>query len=53
MSDGDKSMDVQLICNQLVVTYNKSIGMNPMCHSSPWDDSFDILALHPVKKCKG
>ena len=36
MSDDDKSMDVKLICNQRVVTYNKLRGMNPMGLSVPW-----------------
>ena len=35
MSDDDKSMDVQLICNQRVVTYNKLRGMNTMGLRSP------------------
>ena len=31
-------MDIQLMCNQLVATYNISQGMNPMGLSDPWDD---------------
>ena len=38
MSDDDKSMDVQLICNQHVMTYNKLQGINPMGLSAPCDD---------------
>ena len=38
MSDVDKSMDVQLICNQHVVTYNKFRGMNLLGLSAPWSD---------------
>ena len=38
MYNDDKSMNVQLICNQLVVTYNKLLGMNPMVIIAPWDD---------------
>ena len=29
MSDGDKSMDVQLLCKQRVKTYNKIQGGHP------------------------
>ena len=36
MSDYDKSMDIQFICNQDVVTYKKCWCMNPMLLSSPW-----------------
>ena len=53
MSDDDKSMDVQLICNQCVVTYNKFCGMNPMGLSAPWGDSLEIISLHPVKNARG
>ena len=53
MSDDDKSMDFQLICNQRVVTSNKLRGMNPMGLSAPWDDSIDIIAFNPVKKIQG
>ena len=38
MSDDDKPMDVQLICNQCVVTDNKLRVMNPMGLSAPWED---------------
>ena len=38
MSDDDKSMDVHLICNQLVVIYNKLLGINPMGLSDPCDN---------------
>ena len=38
MSDDDKSMDVQLICNQHVVIYNKFQGINPISLSDPWVD---------------
>ena len=46
-------MDVQLICNQQVVTYNKFWIMNPIGLSAPCSDYLDIIALHPVKKIKG
>ena len=52
MYDDDKSIDVQLICNQRVVTYNKLIGMNPMVLSAPCDDSLDIIDLNPVKNVR-
>ena len=45
MSDDDKSMDVKLIFNQRVVTYNKLRDMKPMGLSAPWDESLDIIAL--------
>ena len=45
MYDDDKSMDVQLICNQRVVTQNEFLGVNPMGLSSPWDNSLEIIAL--------
>ena len=38
MYNDDKSMNVQLICNQSVVTYNTLLGMNPMVIIAPWDD---------------
>ena len=38
MSDGYKSINFQLICNQRVVTYNKLQGMNPVGLSDPWAD---------------
>ena len=38
MSNDDKSMDIQLICNQRVVTYNNLRCMNPMGLSAPWAD---------------
>ena len=53
MSDDDKSMDVQLICNQHLVTYNKLQCVNLMGLSAPWAKSLEITALDPVKKCKG
>ena len=46
-------MDVQLICYQCVVKYNKLEGMKPMVPIFPWYDSLEIIALHPVKKFKG
>ena len=45
MSDDDKSMDVQLICNQSLVAYDKWQGVNLMGLSTPWSDSLDINAL--------
>ena len=53
MSDDDKSMDIQLICNQHVVTYNELQGINPMGLSSSWYESYDIIALNSVKQFKG
>ena len=35
MSDDDKSMDVQLIFIQCIVTYNKFLGINPIGLSAP------------------
>ena len=52
MSDDDKSMDVQLICNQSVVTYNELWGMNPMGISAPWDESIEIIDFYPVKNAR-
>ena len=52
MSDDDKSMDVQLICNQRVVNYSTLQFMNPIFFSVPWDDSIDIIALYPVKNSR-
>ena len=49
MSDDDKSMDVQLVYNQRVVTYNKLRGMNLIGFSDPWDNSIEIIAFYPVK----
>ena len=49
MSGDDKSMVVQLIYNQGVVTYNKFQCMNLMGLSDPWDDSIEIIDLYPVK----
>ena len=46
MSDDDKSMDVQLICNQLVVIYNKLLGINPMGLSDPWVDYKNKQIIH-------
>ena len=46
-------MYIQFICNQRVVTYNKLQGIKPMVLSAPWANSLDIIALHPVKKCRG
>ena len=46
MSDDDKSINVQLICNQRVVTYNKLQGINPMVISASWYDSLENIALH-------
>ena len=43
-------MNSQLICNQRVVTYNKSWGMIPMGLIDPWDESIEIIAFHPFKK---
>ena len=53
MFDSDKSMYVQLICNQLSVTYNIFQGMNPMGRIAPWADFLDIIALNPVKNARG
>ena len=50
MSDDDKSMGVQLICNQRVVAYNKFLGMNPMVPITPWYNSLEIISLCPVLK---
>ena len=52
MSDDDKAMDVQLVCNQRVVTYNKLRGMNLIGFSDPWDDSIEIIAFYPVKNAR-
>ena len=49
MSDDDKSMDVQFICNQHVLTYNTFWFMNPMVLSVPWADSHEIIALQSVQ----
>ena len=49
MSNDDISMYVQLLSNQRVVTCDKLRGTNPMVISDPWDDSLDIIALHPVR----
>ena len=49
MYDDDKSMDVQLICNQHVVTYNKLRGMKLMGLSDPWTGSADIITFNPEK----
>ena len=38
MPDDDKSMVVQVICNQRVLNYDKLRGMKPMCLSSLWSD---------------
>ena len=46
MSDDDKSMDVQLICNQLVGIYNKLLGINPMGLSDPWVDYKNKQIIH-------
>ena len=35
MSDDDKSLDVQLICNQRLVTYNKYQGLDLNCPYFP------------------
>ena len=53
MSDDDKSMDVQLICNQRLVTYNKLQGVNLMGLSAPWSDYPHITSLDSVKRCNG
>ena len=53
MSDDDKSMDVQLIFDQRLVTYNKLQGVNLMGISAPWDDYPHITFLGPVKRCNG
>ena len=49
MSDDDKSMDVQLIFDQRLVTYNKLHGVNLMGLSAPWADYPHITSLDPVK----
>ena len=46
-------MDVQLICNQRLVTYNKWQGINQMGNIVPWANSLDIIASRPVEKFKG
>ena len=46
-------MDVQLVCNHRVATYNKLLGIKPMGLSDPWDEYIDVFPLHPVKKYKG
>ena len=50
MSDDDKLMDFQFICNQHVVTYNKLQVMNPMLLSAPWADSLDMISVRSVRK---
>ena len=52
MSDDDTSIDVQLICNQRVVTYNKFLGMDPIGLISLWSDCLEIIFFHPVKKSR-
>ena len=52
MSDYDKSMYLQFICNQRVVNCNKFLYVNSMGLSAPWYDFLDIISMHPVKKCK-
>ena len=57
MSDDDKSMDVQVICNQRLVTYNKLQGVNLMGISAPWEDyphitSLDDLLVARNKRCE-
>ena len=49
MYDGDKPMDVKLICNQHVVTYNKFQVMKPMGLSYPWSDYLEIINFHTIK----
>ena len=43
MSDDDKSMDFQLICNQRVFTYNKLQGINQMGIIVPWANLLRVL----------
>ena len=38
MSDDDKSIDLKLIYNQRLVTYNKLQDIKPMVLNDPWDD---------------
>ena len=38
MSDDDKSIDVQLVCNQRLVTHNQFRRMNQMVLAAPWYD---------------
>ena len=52
MSDYNKSMDVQLTCNQRVVNYNKLRVMNPMGFNGHWPNYLEIIDLHTLKKCK-
>ena len=52
MSDDDKSMDVQLICNQNVVTDNKFQGLNSMGLSAPWANSLAIISMYQVKNAR-
>ena len=49
----DKSMYVQVICNQCVATYAKLWGMHPLGLSLIWNDSIEIIAFHLVNKCNG
>ena len=49
MSDDDKSMYVQLICNQPIVTYDKLRRIHPLGLSSPGAYSLEIIDLHVVK----
>ena len=51
MSDDDKSMGVQLICNQRVGTYNNLQGTNPMYISSPWAN-YKTNNYSQIQKCK-
>ena len=53
MSDDNKSTNIQLICNQHVLTYNKLRGLNTMGLSIPWGDDTEVIALHTLKQCKG
>ena len=52
MSDDNKSMDVLLICNQYVVTYNKLLDIKPMGIIAPWAEYLEIISLDPVKKSR-
>ena len=38
MFDDDKTMNVQVICNQPVVVYNRFLGMNTMVFIATWAD---------------
>ena len=49
MYDGNKSLDVKLICIQCVVTFNQLQGMNPIGLSAPCADPLEIISLRTAK----